>query len=276
MKKIISIILLMINIIPVFAKTDRLEAEYLKNKKHFSMLNPLAESAAEKIIEKSLKKKIGSGKYKAKFSAYTLSSMKKGIFKTIEIQGKDLEIDSIPIPYLNVKSVSDYNWIDITQNPVIVKTDMELVYQLGLNETSINAALKQKDYQKFLDKLNKRAYPLFEMHNVQVRIKNNRAYIIMDYTLPLANSKKVKTFMVSSKFQAENGCIKPDNINIDKTYGNLQLDKVINLINLINPLSFTISQLKENNCQGRVESVNIVDNIVQVNGRIFVEKYKGE
>ena len=82
MKKII--LLLVISILtfaPAFSKTDKTSADYLKNKKHFAIMNPIAESIAQKIIKKSLKKDIGEGKYKVKFEGYTLSSMKKGIFK---------------------------------------------------------------------------------------------------------------------------------------------------------------------------------------------------
>ncbi len=261
---------------PALAKMDKFSAEYLKNKRHFAIMNPFAENIAQSVIEKALKKNVGKGKYKVKFTAYTLSSLKKGIFKNLEILGKDIEIDSIPLPYFSIKSVTDYNWIDLEQNPILAKTDMTFSYELGLDENSLNTALKQKDYEKVLEKLNKRAYPIFEMHNVRVKIKANRAYIIMDYSLPLTNSKKIRSFMVSSNFKAENGIIKASNLTIDKAYGNLQLEKVMNLINSINPLTFTISQLKENNCKGRVESVNIVDDIIQVNGKIFVEKYKGD
>ena len=33
---------------------------------------------------------------------------KKGIFKNLEITGKDLTIDEIPVPYLKIKTETDY------------------------------------------------------------------------------------------------------------------------------------------------------------------------
>ena len=96
MKKFLLITLIFVlNLLPVIAKTDRMSAEYLKNKRHFAIMNPIAESTAQKIIKKALRKEVGEGDYKVKFSAYTLSSLRKGIFKSIEIQGKDLEIELI-------------------------------------------------------------------------------------------------------------------------------------------------------------------------------------
>ena len=86
---------------PVIAKNDTTSEDYLKNRKHFSILNPLAECAAQKVIKKSLQKET-KGKFKVKFDGYTLSSMKKGVFKNLEFSGKILTIDGIEIPYLKI------------------------------------------------------------------------------------------------------------------------------------------------------------------------------
>lgn len=277
MKKFLALVLLILmNVTSVIAKTDRTSAEYLRNKKHLAIMNPIAESTVQKIIKKVLKKEVGKGDYNVKFTGYTLSSMKKGIFKTIEIESENLTIEEIPIPYVKVKTVTDYNWIDITQKPPIVKTDMIFDYNIELTEKSINSALKQKNYEKKLENLNKKAYPLFEMHDVRVKIRHNKILIIMDYSLPLASNKQIKTFMVSTNFKVENGKIIASNIGLDNAYAKLPLEKVVNLINLINPLSFTLSQINDTHCKGQVESVNIENNIVRVDGKIFVLKHKGE
>ena len=41
------------SLLDAYAKTDKISAEYLQNKKHFAILNPLAETAVEKIIKKT-------------------------------------------------------------------------------------------------------------------------------------------------------------------------------------------------------------------------------
>ena len=81
----------------------------------------------------------------------------------------------------------------------------------------------------------------------------------MSYSLPLTSNNKKKTFMVSSNFQVDNGKIKASNIGIDNAYGNLPIDKVANLINLINPLSFTLAQINDSDCKGQVENIKIDD-----------------
>ena len=48
MKKIVVLIItLVLGFLPVCAKVDRADADYLKHKKHFAIMNPLAENIAE-------------------------------------------------------------------------------------------------------------------------------------------------------------------------------------------------------------------------------------
>ena len=73
-------------------------------------------------------------------------------------------------------------------------------------------------------------------------------------------------------FQFPNiGKIKAKNVKIDTAYGNLGLNKVANLINYLNPLEFTIHLLDDNKYNGNIENVNIVDNRVKVDGKIYVK-----
>ena len=94
----------------------------------------------------------------------------------------------------------------------------------------------------------------------------------MEYNLPLASFKRNKTFIVSTSLKVENNKIYANNVNIDKSYGNLSLNKVTNLINLLDPLTFTLSLIESKDCQGRVDSVTIMDDIIKINGRINIKK----
>ena len=271
MKKILILLICVFIMLPVFAKTDKNSVEYLKEKKHLSLMNPVVEKIAEKAIKKSLKKEF-KGSYKVDFDGYTLGSMRAGIFKNFIVKGKNLEIDEIEIPYLKLTSVTDYNWIDYKAEPIVYKSDMTFIYEIDLTEDSINSALKHKSYKKKIEKINNIAYPLFTLYETRVKVKNNKLYIIMEYNLPLASFKRNKTFIVSMSLKVENNKIYANNVNIDKSYGNLSLNKVTNLINLLDPLTFTLSLIESKDCQGRVDSVTIMDDIIKINGRINIKK----
>ena len=256
----------------VLAKTDRLSAEYLKNKRHFAPLNPLVETVAQKVIKNSLKKSTGEN-FKVKFDGYTLYSMKQGVFKNLELEGDKFQISGIDVEYLKLKSITDYNKVNYKQNPAVIETDMTYAYELHLTESSINQALTYKDYKKNLDKINNITYPLFVLKDVDAKIKNNKLHIIMSYNFPISPSRKDKTFVVKTGLKVERNKISADDISFDSSYGALSADKVTNLINILDPLTFALDLMNTKKCNARIENVKIIDNIIQINSKIYV---KGE
>lgn len=58
---------------------------------------------------------------------------------------------------------------------------------------------------------------------------------------------------------------------MNSAYGNISLNKVANMLNLLNPLEFTLARLESKECDANVENVNIVDNKVKIDGKIIVK-----
>ena len=97
--------------------------------------------------------------------------------------------------------------------------------------------------------------------------------IITEYNFPIAPASKNRMFVTSTDFKIENGKILACGVKLDSAYGNISLEKVGNLINLLNPLGFTLDLLESKQCDGNIENLDIVDNKVKINGKIFI---KGE
>ena len=146
-------------------------------------------------------------------------------------------------------------------------------YGASCTEKSINTALEQNDFKNTIQKINKKAYPLFAIENFNVRTNDDKVFLIMDYLLPLSGSNKIRRFIVSTKFKIDNGKIIADNIEINTSYGNVPIEKIANLINLLDPLTFTLTKINEQNCKSQIEDVIIKDDIIKINGKIFI---KGE
>ena len=271
MKKFLTLLLIILLASNVVFAIDRYSVEYLQGKNHISLAKGLVEHAVKKSIKKALKKETGA-KFDVKFEGYTVSSLKRGVFKSIEISGEDVIIDGISIPYVHLKSLDDYNYIDYTQTPMKFKCDMTYAYDILLDDEAINAALKDSDYNKVLAKVNRIANPFFVIKGVRTKIVDDKLYIITDYNLPMAVTKD-RSFVAQSDFEVVNGEIKAKNVKIDTSYGNLGLKKVANLINYLNPLEFTIDVLENKNQKTTIENVNIIDNKVKVDGKIYI---KGE
>ena len=270
-KKIFTLFLAVIFVMaPVFAKVDRTSENYLVTKKHFSVMSPLVSYAAKKVIKRQLKKETGAN-FNVKFKGYTVSSMKAGVFKDLEITGKKVTISDIYIPYIKLKTVSEYNWIDYTQNPPAFKSNMDFAYNMHLSEKSLNDALSTNEYQEVIRKLNRNFYPIISIYNIKIELKDSLANIALEYNIPLRPFPKNKVIRLTSEFKVVNGKINATNVTVDSRYGNLPIAKITNLLNILNPLSFTIGLVGDKKCDGKIENIKIVDDIIQINGRIFVE-----
>ena len=269
MKKFLTILLIMFLTSNICLAIDRYSVEYLQGKNHFSLSKNLAEHSVKRALKKALKKETGTN-FDVNFEGYTLSSIKRGIFKSIEISGKDVKYNNLVIPYVHLQSLDDYNYIDYTKNPVVFKCDMKYAYDIDLDDETINIALENSDYKKVLAKVNRIASPFFVVKGVKTKIKDDKMYIITDYNLPLATTKD-RSFVAQSGFEVVNGKIKAKNVHIDTAYGNLGLNKVANLINYLNPLEFTVDILENGNQKTIIENINIVDNKVKVSGKIFLK-----
>jgi len=273
MKKFFTLFLITLLTTGIAFSADKYSVEYLQGKNHFSLTRCFAENTVKRALKKALKKETGTD-FDVKFEGYTLSSIKRGIFKSIEISGEDVNVEDIKIPYVHLKSLDDYNYIDYTKNPIEFKCDMTYAYDLLLNDEAINTALKKADYNKTLAKVNKIANPFFVVKGVRTKITNNKLYIITDYNLPLSVTKD-RSFVAQSDFEVIDGKIKAKNVSIDTAYGNLGLNKVANLINYLNPLEFTVDILESGQQKTTIENVNIVDNKVKVSGKIYVKGVNG-
>ncbi len=270
MKKVIAIIFCLVFFgISANAQVDKNSKEYLQGKSHFTLLKPFTEYTVKKSIKTALKKETNAD-FDIKFEGYTTSSIKNGVFKYIELEGEDVKYNDVIIPYVHLKSLTDYNYIDYTQSPMIFKSDMTYEYELLLSEDTINDALKNSKYNKTITNVNKIAYPLFTISGAKIKLADNKLYIVTSYNLPL--TKKERTFIAQSDFEVVDGKIKAKNVSIDTAYGNLGLNKVANLINYLNPLEFTMKLLDDNKHKGTIENVNIVDNKVKVSGKIYVKQ----
>ena len=255
-----------------YAKTDKISAEYLQNKKHFAILNPFAETAVEKIIKKSLKKSTGEN-FKVKFDGYTLYSMKNGVFKNLELEGDEFQINGIDVEYLKLKSLTNYNKIDYKQNPVSISSDMVYAYEIHLTEKSLNQALESKEYKEILEKINSNTYPFFILNGTFIEIKNDKLKITLEYNMPIAPSKKDKKIKITTGLKVERNKIAANDLSIDSSYSKLPTDKITDLINILDPLTFTLNLMNTKKCNVRTENVKIIDNIIQINGKMYV---KGE
>lgn len=270
MKKIVLIILMFLFLVPSYAGTEA-TSETIKETK-FSITKPIVEKIVQNYIQKKAKEELGKkSKVKVKFESYSIATLKKGIFKYFEITGKNVLYEGIHVPYMNLKTISDYNWIDYEKNPVEFKSDMVFNYELHLDEQAISDALNNEKYKSNLNNVNNLMHPFFAVRNVDIKINDNRVYIYVQYSVPLVNINKEYKMAIVSDFKVSNGRIKPDNLRIEQGYRNISLRKITHLINLLDPLTYTLKILENKQCTANIEYIKIDDNVIKVSGKVLVK-----
>lgn len=281
MKKILFMILLLLAGSAVFAQCEVLDcpAPYGLTSgvsRFFSAVtgqNFLAEKIGGGLIKKAVKKNINSGDIKAKLDSYSVRDLKAGKFKSIEISGKNIDAQGIYITSFNVKTLCDFNYIvDNHKGDVIIKENMPMAMSVTINEDDLNKTMNSTDYKRLINNVNSLAGGFFEVNSTYVRLKNDKMFYIIKYSLPFV--RKPKEVVLSADLCVDKGKIILANTSFAGSNSTLDINKFSKLLNYINPLDFSAKILENKEAKVSVENVKIKDKRITIDGRITLLKDK--
>lgn len=235
----------------------------------------ISEKVGEKIIRKSVQKNITSGEIKTDIKSFSARDLKAGRFKSIEITGKDVNAQGIMISSFHAKTLCNFNYVTENKNgDVVVKENMPLAVKIVITEDDINKTMDSSDYKRLVDNINNIGgnFNIFQIDSTKVRLKDNKLYYTMKYTIPFV--KKAKEIAFSADLRVENGDIKMANTTYENNSTSLDLNKFSKIINYINPLDFSAKILENRDAKFNIENVNISDKKVTIEGRMTVLKDK--
>lgn len=235
----------------------------------------IAEKVGEKIIRKSVQKNIISGDIKTSLKSFSARDLKAGRFKSIEIKGKDVNAQGIMISSFHAKTICDFNYV--TENKdgdVIVKENMPLDISIVITEDDINKTMESSDYKRLVDNINNIGgnFNIFQVESTKVRLKDDKLYYTMKYTMPFI--KKAKEVAFSADLRVENGDIKMANTSYVNNSTSVDLNKFSRILNYINPLDFSAKILENRDTKFNIENINISDKKVTIEGKMTVLKDK--
>lgn len=235
----------------------------------------LSEKIGEKLIKKAIKKNIESGDIKADLDAYSVRDLKAGRFKSLEVTGKNLNVQGIYVSYFNAKTLCNFNYIaNDKKGNYIVKEDIPASFVAEITESDLNKTMNSSDYKRMIDDINGIAgsFNVFQITSTSIRLKNGKMYYVMKYALPFV--RKTKELVISADLKVENGQIMLSNTNFLNNNMALDVDKLSKLINYINPLDFSAKILENKDAKFRVENVNVSDNKIKIDGKVTILKDK--
>lgn len=235
----------------------------------------LSEKIGEKLVKKAIKKNITSGDIKVNLDAYSVRDLKAGRFKSLEINGKNIDIQGVYISSFNAKTLCNFNYIaNDKKGNYIVKEDIPASFNAIITEEDLNKTMLSSDYKRMIDDINSIGGNLniFQITSTNIKLKNDKMYYVLKYSMPFV--RKTKELVITANLKVENGQIELANTSFLNNSMALDVDKLSKLINYINPLDFSAKILENKDAKFNIETVNISNGKITIDGNMTILKDK--
>lgn len=232
----------------------------------------ISEKIAELRIKKELKK-ISDQKFDIYVQSYSLLDSIRGRLKSIVIVGKDLNIEGVYLTYLELKTLCDYNYIQINKNPVRFKENMVIKFQSIISDKDLAKTMESTGYLNKLNCVNISGCGItfFKLSGAGVSIRNNKLNFKIKVISELLLDKPLD-ISISTDLKVEDGRIVLTKVNLDSTKNKVDLSKVGYRIDAMNPLTFTLNVLENKNTKMCISNIKIDKDRILVSGNVFIPK----
>ena len=237
--------------------------------------NFLAEKIGESLTKKAIKKNITSGDIKVNLDSYSVRDLKAGRFKSLQILGRNVDFQGVYVSNFDAKTLCNYNYIaHDKQNNFYVKEDIPVGFSAELTEDDLNKTMNSSDYKRLIDNINMLGGSLnvFNITSTSVKLKNDKMYYVIDYSIPFV--RKTKELVFSTNLKVNNGKLVLNNPNYVGNNSLVDMGTFSNILNYVNPLDFSAKILENKDANIKIENVNISDKKISVGGKVTILKDK--
>ncbi|MGN1124881.1 MAG: hypothetical protein ACI4SM_01720 [Candidatus Gastranaerophilaceae bacterium] len=234
----------------------------------------LTQAVANSIVKSELKKSTGANGFKVKMKSFSAKDLVDGRFKSLNITGKNLNFDGVYVSEFNANTVCNFNYIKATRKNVYFKDNFVMNYNMTVSDSDLRKTVLSKDYLSVLKSLNLKTYGLnlFELKDVDVKLKNDKFYFTLKMNNKIFNMSLPLNVELSTKMIVENNKIKVSEVAFENLNQKINLSQVTNLLNLINPLNFTVDVMGNKNTKLSLNDFVIKGDKINLSGTVFVPK----
>lgn len=232
----------------------------------------IAEKIAQAIIKKELKKATKE-KFKVKINSYSAGDLARGRFKSLEITGKNLEIDGTYITLLELKTLCPFNYVKVEKDKIKFRENMVMGFKTEITNDDLRKTMQSGGYLEMLNKINLSALGItfLKLNNADVQIKNNKLYFSMKVTSSLLLSKPMNV-VVAADLKVEDGRIVVTKVDFVNIFTRVDLSSITYLLNAINPLNFSLDVLENKNTKMNIKTLTIIGDKITTEGIILIPK----
>ena len=237
-------------------------------------MNFLSRAIANSVVKSELKKSTGAKGFKVKMNSFSAKDLAAGRFRGLDISGDNLDFDGVYVTQFNANTVCDFNYVKATTKDIKFKENFIMKYNMTISDVDLRKTLLSKNYLTFLNSLNIKVGPmnLMELKDVDVKLKADKFYFILKMNNQIFGRNVPVTLNMSSKMKIENGQFKVSEVTFENFNQKISLTQLTNVLNLINPLNFTVDVLNNKNTKLALNNFDIKGNKIMLDGTVFVPK----
>lgn len=237
-------------------------------------MNFLSRTIANSVVKNELKKSTGAKGFKVKMNSFSAKDLVDGRFKGLNISGKNLNFDGVYVTDFSANTVCDFNYVKATTKDIKFKENFIMKYNMTISDVDLRKTLLSKNYLTFLNSLNIRvgALNLMELKDVDVKLKADKFYFTLKMNNQIFGKNIPVNLNLSSKMKIESGQFKASEVTLENFNQKVSLTQLTNVLNLINPLNFTVDVLNNKNTKVALNNFDIKGNNIMLDGTFFVPK----
>jgi hypothetical protein len=233
--------------------------------------NLILTGTLETVIQNELKKQFGA-KFDVQIYPYGAKDLMDGKFKRVTANAKNVVINNWYITSVTSDSVCGYNRFVKNGDEVYSAENFLSKFEVVISSDDLNKIFQSSEYAKMLNsaKFSFNQIIFFRIFDPAAVIVKNRIDLSFKWLSSLGASGAPAVVSLNTGLAVENGKIKFTDIRINK--GRINLDRLLPLINKINPFVYETDIMKTKGSIVQIDNVNIVNNNSVIQGSVFIPK----
>lgn len=233
-------------------------------------LNFTRSKISEAAIEKAINKSVKGNKLNVTLDSYSAKDLANGIFKSIQVSGKNVSIDGIYFSSLEIKSLCDFNYIEYDKKGNLAfKEDFPMSFSVQMSNDDINNTMQSEKYKKIISDINVLGISGIKVSSTTASVRGNKFYYAFNISIPFMKERKVE---LTADLKVKEGKIDFQNTRLVSNSFKLDLKKLDFLLDYLNPLDFSVHVFENKDAKVYIKNIAIKNNIIHSDGVIIIPK----
>lgn len=196
--------------------------------------------------------------------------MANGIFKSLEISGKNVSISDIYLTSLKLKSLCEFNYIEYDkQGNLGFREDFPMSFEVQMSDEDLNKTMQSEHYKKIINDVNKLGMGGIRVSSTEASLRGNKFYYAFIVSIPFMKDRKIE---LTADINVKDGQIDFENTRLASNSFSLDLKRVNFLMRYLNPLDFSVNIFNNKDAKVYIRNVAIKNNIIVTDGVIIIPK----